>query len=180
MLKYFICAFLPASIAIHSCESSRNTNTDQPPISVQQQDIPETPQIQEGMGDTTGNNGVNGNTSNSGEEIQNGTRQGQQQSTKELNKITVSFISIGEGIDIEASENYKSFLDNWKSSIGKSITYETIYWGREGETDFCIDMTNISDSESRRLLSETRERVKNNSLVQIETNQECKVSRIPK
>jgi hypothetical protein len=181
MIKFFFCAILPATITLQSCGSQNNsTETNQPPVIVNQDEIPETAQIEGSATDTAiyNESPVSGNEGS--EVIQNEPRQSNPQTKKEIEKITVSFISIGEGIDFEAMTNYKDFIDNWKSSVGKSVSYETIGWGREGETDFCIDMTNISDSESKKFLAETREKIKNNSLVQIETNQQCKESRIRK
>lgn len=172
MIKYIFCAFLPAVITVQSCGSQSNNTESKSPVKVEQGEIPETPKIEEDT--STKNSDVQDQTAPANEPRQAA------QSKKEIEKITVSFISIGEGIDYEAMKNYKDFLENWKSSSGKELSYETIGWGREGETDFCVDMTNISDNESKRFLSETRDRVKDNSLVQIETNQQCKESRIRK
>jgi hypothetical protein len=182
MIKYIFCAFLPAAIALTSCGSPTNTENEQSPVTEERGEIPETSQWEEPVADESAhdNERISEGSSTDQTEIKNETRQRPPQNKKEIEKITVSFISIGEGIDYERMTGYQEVLENWKSAAGKTLSYESIGWGREGETDFCIDMTNISDTESKKFLSETRERFKDNSLVQIETNQECKESRIRK
>ena len=182
MIKYLLCAFLPAIVAIQSCSpQNNNQETEQSTVTVQQDEITETPQLQETTADTSVTTGsettpvVTSGADNVSDEKQSNT-----QTKKEIENIVVSFISIGEGIDFEVAESYKQFIDTWKSASGKSVTYETVNWGREGETDYCIDMTNISDNESKKFLSETQQRLKNNNLVKIDTNQKCREARIRK
>lgn len=183
MIKYFFCTTVSATLLLFSCGSPTTTETEseQTGQRIERDQIPETQQLQETIMEENMEPTVEAadNTANPVQPADN-TRQNNPQNNKEINKITVSFISIGEGIDLDAAESYKSYIDNWKSASGKTLSYETIYWGREGETDYCLDMSSISDNESKKLLLETQERFKDNTLVQIETNQACKESRIRK
>lgn len=181
MLKTIFSAVLPAAITFFSCNPNQNaSNTDQESITEQSAELPEDTPTGTSTTDTTMQIDTSATPpDNVRVDETNPNPSRQTQNKKEIEGITVSFISIGEGIDGEAFKAYKAYLDNWSAS-GKKPTYETIGWGREGETDLCIDMRNVSDADAKKLLAETKQRLKDNTLVQVETNQPCKESRIRK
>ena len=185
MITSRICVFLIAGMIFASCGSPQTAEHEDTTNNTTQEKIAETPEL-EGTTLDTSYSTVTESADNVSDEKTAATtppvdeKRISQSTSKEIEKINVSFFSIGEGIDFDALKEYKSFIDSYKTASGKSLTYETINWGREGETDFCFDMTNISDNESKKFLNETREKLKDNKLVNIELNQKCKEQRIRK
>ena len=64
-----------------------------------------------------------------------------------LMAVIVSFYSIGQGIDRGQTEKLKGYLQTYEKRSGKKIEYSVVYWGREGETDFCFPLTGFSDNQ---------------------------------
>jgi hypothetical protein len=54
-------------------------------------------------------------------------------------RLLVSFISKGAGTDGEKRTAFLAYVD----SHPKKPAYKTVIWGREGETDYCFDLTEL-------------------------------------
>ncbi len=55
-------------------------------------------------------------------------------------RLLVSFISKGAGTDSEKRTAFLAYVDGHPSKIA----YKTITWGREGETDYCFNLSELS------------------------------------
>ncbi len=99
--------------------------------------------------------------------------------TKKMNQsqntyaLVVSFISIGQGVDQKAIEQFNQLIADIEQKKQVKINYEKIPWGREGEVDYCFNLSEL-DKETRQLfLTKTDELLSKNTLVKVEKNAAC-------
>lgn len=88
-------------------------------------------------------------------------------------RLIVSFISIGEGTDRNGKATLDGIIDNWKQKTGKLISYEPVSWGREGETDFCFKINELTSKEQELFATDIKTAFNGNQLIQITENQPC-------
>ncbi len=88
--------------------------------------------------------------------------------------MVIMFYSIGEGIDFESLRTYEDSITAFSSRIGKNIEYQKTPWGREGETDFCMQLFELSDVEKAQFISQTKMQLKRAKWVNIFENYPCK------
>jgi hypothetical protein len=91
----------------------------------------------------------------------------------ELYRFTVSFISIGSGIDAKAREQFLAFVQAFNAKNNVNIPLEKTSWGREGETDYCLKLTELSEEAQLRFITEAKEVLKNSTRVRYKENSSC-------
>ena len=84
-------------------------------------------------------------------------------------RLVVSFFSIGEGIDGKTKAEFENFLNNYP----KKINYHPSHWGREGETDYCLLLSELSSEEQASFISQAKELLSNSNKIHISENSEC-------
>ena len=84
-------------------------------------------------------------------------------------RLVVSFYSKGEGIDNKVNEAFVKVLD----SNSKKIVYEPTHWGREGEIDYCLKLSELSSIEQNDFVKKVKEVLSKSSLVHINENAKC-------
>jgi guanyl-specific ribonuclease Sa len=89
---------------------------------------------------------------------------------KELWRVTVSFISKGEGIDLKTQEVF----ENWIKNQPKTPKYQKTHWGREGETNYCLKLDELSTREQEIFVRDLRTLLTDKPLVLISEYAECK------
>lgn len=82
-------------------------------------------------------------------------------------RVVVSFISKGEGID----EKGKEKLVNWLKE--QNIEYEEKFWGREGESNFCIFLKGKSNRQQDIIVRDLRTFIGTNDLMLVEEWGKC-------
>jgi len=92
-------------------------------------------------------------------------------------RFTVSFISIGSGIDGKERQRFNVFVAQFNSDNEVTITPEMVNWGREGETDYCIEMADLSDDLQTKFIAETKELLNASTLVRYKENSVCRQKR---
>ncbi len=92
-------------------------------------------------------------------------------------RIIVSFISIGEGIDVNAVQQLEEITINHQRDFGMPLAKEEYRWGREGEVDICFKMKDSSRKAKDAFAREVRAKFEANKLVQIEENAVCRHKR---
>jgi hypothetical protein len=94
-------------------------------------------------------------------------------------RLSVSFISIGEGIDYKAKEKYDAFIKEFaRRNKVKEPQHETVNWGREGETDYCFTLRELPDAGMQAaFVKESKALVSGNELVLFKENTKCRVPR---
>lgn len=105
-------------------------------------------------------------------------RQGQATSSnaamQDVYRCTVSFISIGSGIDKVARQNFLSLIARYKNKTGKDIVFHSVSWGREGETDYCLRLAELSAEQQERFISELRDVLNSSTRVRVTENSTCR------
>jgi hypothetical protein len=87
-------------------------------------------------------------------------------------RLVISFISKGGGIDRNTKNKVLAYLESYNKTHGKSILYETIRWGREGEVDFCFSLSELKKKEQNKFIQELKSLVGNSENVRIAENTE--------
>lgn len=82
-------------------------------------------------------------------------------------RFSASFFSIGEGIDTELHKKFIQFLDSYP----KKIAYSPIKWGREGETDYCIALKELTEIEQEEFVRKAKKILSTN--VDVNENTVC-------
>lgn len=88
-------------------------------------------------------------------------------------RLVIMFYSIGEGIENEYITAFEDSISGFSSRIGKNINFEKMSWGREGETDYCFQLRELTDSEKMDFIDQTRLLFKKAKWVNIYENYPC-------
>jgi hypothetical protein len=100
------------------------------------------------------------------------------QSDEDPIRFVVLFYSIGEGSEFDLIKEFESSIKSYGSTIGKEIDYQKLSWGREGETDFCIRLTELNVSQKVDFIEKSRALLKKGKWVNIYENYVCPKRRI--
>ncbi|HEX2900566.1 MAG TPA: hypothetical protein VHS96_12670 [Bacteroidia bacterium] len=92
-------------------------------------------------------------------------------------RLSVSFISIGGGIDFKAKQKYDTFVIDFGKRNKTKLAHETVGWGREGEVDYCFSLTELKELQRAAFVEETKALFNGNELVQIKENAPCRKPR---
>src|SRR4051812_8836682 len=63
--------------------------------------------------------------------------------------LLVNFYSIGSGTENELMRKMEDFIGDYTLKIKKNIDFEKYGWGREGETDYCFRLAELSQPERK-------------------------------
>jgi len=88
-------------------------------------------------------------------------------------RLYVSFFSRGPGIDRKAKIAFDNFILKYESENKLKIEYEVVKWGREGETDYCFKLNDLSKKRQEKFIEETRKILETSKLVHIRENAKC-------
>jgi hypothetical protein len=91
-------------------------------------------------------------------------------SAQVIYRLTISFISKGEGIDYKTQETF----ENWLKAQPKHPAYQVTHWGREGETNYCLKLNELSTREQEIFVRDVRTQLTDKSLVLISEYAACK------
>ena len=91
-----------------------------------------------------------------------------------LYRFTVSFISIGSGTDKNAKQQFIQFIQQFNEKNNVKVNAEIANWGREGETDYCLKLSELNKQQQNQFLTETKEVLKNSALIRYEENCFCR------
>jgi hypothetical protein len=89
---------------------------------------------------------------------------------KTVYRLTISFISKGEGIDYKTQESF----ENWLKEQPKRPSYEVTHWGREGETNYCLKLNELSTREQGIFVRDVRTQLTDKPLVFVSEYAACK------
>lgn len=85
-------------------------------------------------------------------------------------RFIVSFYSKGNGTDSKLIDKYTKFIKEFESKKGITLSNEIIYWGKEGETDFCFKLEKINQNDQNEFINESKTLLKESDLVFISEN----------
>lgn len=90
-----------------------------------------------------------------------------------LSDIVISFYSKGAGIDYEIANELDALLGGKPNN---QIAYSKKGWGREGETDFCIQINkSVSKKEKQQIIDQIKQIANKSKLVHIKEDSECRL-----
>ncbi len=75
--------------------------------------------------------------------------------------VEIQFYSKGAGIDFKAKKLLEEFIVNYTEANNVTIPYTLKKWGKEGETNFIIDTSNLSKKELKKFQEAIQEQLKN-------------------
>ncbi len=93
--------------------------------------------------------------------------------TDSLYRFTVSFNSIGTGINHQAKGEFDHFILKFNEKFNVRIMPEIVKWGREGEMDYCLKLNELNTQQQNQFISQTKELLKNSSYVRYTENSTC-------
>jgi DNA gyrase/topoisomerase IV subunit B len=96
-----------------------------------------------------------------------------EQQTAMKYRLIVSFISIGEGPDFNAKTGLDRVIADWEKQKGLILKQESFPWGREGEVDYCFQLSELNNSDQQSFINEIKSSIGTSKLVQITENQPC-------
>ncbi len=88
-------------------------------------------------------------------------------------RLVVLFFSIGEGAEYPLITAFEDSIGSYSQKIGKNIDYQKKIWGREGETDFCMSLSELTRSEQDEFIDRTKTQLKKARWVNIFENYAC-------
>jgi hypothetical protein len=92
-------------------------------------------------------------------------------------RFTVSFISIGSGIDHKAREEFMGFIKQFGEQNSVTIRTEKSSWGREGESDYCMKLEELTSEQQEQFITATKDILKNSKRVRYRENSICRAGR---
>ena len=94
---------------------------------------------------------------------------GQAEQKDQLFRLSVSFYSIGAGTDASAIEKFNNML----KSNSPQLKYEISRWGREGEINYCFQLTELKKEKQTAFINDIKKLLSDCQLVHIEENTTC-------
>ncbi|MFM7175992.1 MAG: hypothetical protein ACKO0X_01050 [Bacteroidota bacterium] len=88
-------------------------------------------------------------------------------------RLIVSFISIGEGPDFNAKTGLDRVIADWEKQKGKALKQEQYPWGREGEVDYCFQLSELNSADQQSFINDIKASIGTSKLVQVSENQPC-------
>ena len=84
-------------------------------------------------------------------------------------RLVVSFYSEGGGADMKTKDEFEKFLNG----NAKKIAFEPTRWGREGETDYCLKLSELNAVEQADFVKKAKELLAKTKLVHVDENAKC-------
>ncbi|MES2513365.1 MAG: hypothetical protein V4580_04445 [Bacteroidota bacterium] len=85
-------------------------------------------------------------------------------------RLLVSFTSKGAGTDGDKRTSFLTYVE----SHPKKPTYKTVNWGREGETDYCFNLTELaSKKEMTEFIENVKKLTAGSDRIIVSENAEC-------
>jgi hypothetical protein len=91
--------------------------------------------------------------------------------------LVLSFYSIGSGADWDIIAEYDRFIEIDKASSTQKANIDRVTWGREGEVDFCIDLSNLTNIDKETFIKQSKEIAQKAKYVHINENAPCRNKR---
>jgi hypothetical protein len=88
----------------------------------------------------------------------------------------VSFYSIGSGIDYKSLKKFEDLIKS-KQNLDSNIFYNKYPWGREGEVDYCIEVSKLSLEAKKHLEDNIRMVLNSSENARININKPCRKGR---
>lgn len=91
-----------------------------------------------------------------------------------LYHVSISFYSIAFGPDFTAIKATDALINSWQEKTGKIIEKEVVNWGREGETDYCLNLDELDQKDQDSFIAELKSTLSTKERVNIKEKSECR------
>jgi hypothetical protein len=98
-------------------------------------------------------------------------------SVETVSRFIVSFYSIGTGSEGAQVTKFEKFIADNGIKINKVIEYERVPWGREGEVDFCLKLSEFSLAGQEKFITEAKAVLADAKRVHFSENSVCRQPR---
>ncbi len=88
-------------------------------------------------------------------------------------RFGLSFFSSGSGIDLNGENLFNRLIQEFNEKNNVKISPEIINWGREGETKYCLKLSELSKQQQEQFIKETKELLKNAVHIRYSENSIC-------
>ncbi len=92
-------------------------------------------------------------------------------------RFIASFYSIGEGTEVTLKEKLKSFAVEYGKRVHQKINYNETFWGREGETDYCFPLKELTAQQQTDFINGAKEVLNTAKHVYFFENRACRKGR---
>lgn len=89
-------------------------------------------------------------------------------------RLNVSFNSPGYGINGKALKQLEAYIEHFESDNNLKITVYKIPWGREGEVDFCFQLSTIEGKKAEEFVTGVKKLLSTADRVNINENTTCR------
>lgn len=93
---------------------------------------------------------------------------------KKTFRFTVSFISKGAGTDYQIKQKYDAFITDFETRNNIKVAVSKASWGREGEVDYCFDMTSLNKEITEKFIAESQVILSSSDRINIGENTNCR------
>jgi hypothetical protein len=85
-------------------------------------------------------------------------------------KLVISFISIGTGIDYKAKDQLLLIVKEFEIQYQIELAVSVKNWGREGEVDYVYDLTLLTKKQCKEFIQKTKKMLSGNDRIKITLN----------
>lgn len=85
-------------------------------------------------------------------------------------RVVIEFFSRGEGTDENAFKNIQALVNGAEKDFGKTIAIEKYSWGREGEFDYCLRLSELSEAQSSSLVEKIKAEASKSKVTRVSEN----------
>lgn len=98
----------------------------------------------------------------------------EEKTDKKLFRFTVSFISKGAGTDYQLREKFDGFITDFELRNKIKINVSKASWGREGEIDYCFDLSALNKELTDKFIAESKAVLSSSDRINIGENTHCR------
>ena len=80
-------------------------------------------------------------------------------SDNQICNLNVSFRSEGSGIDRKSYKEFLAYIVRFENEEHLKLSYEQLFWGREGEMDYCFKYENLNQKQIIKFEKEIKEKL---------------------
>lgn len=91
-----------------------------------------------------------------------------------ISDVLISFISVGQGINSVALQQLEGFVNEFEKENSVKITFNKIAYGREGETDYCFDLSALKSDIKKVFISKSKALLNKSENVKYRENNSCR------
>jgi hypothetical protein len=88
-------------------------------------------------------------------------------------RLTVSFYSTASGAEAPMMRKLEDFVGEFAEKNKTNVDYEKSHWGREGESDYCFKLNELSADKQKDFILQVSDVLKEAKWVHINENQPC-------